>query len=48
MRHVLNVGKFADGVIVGSALLDAIDRAPKDERLEVAVEFVRELVPTVT
>lgn len=47
-EHVLNVGKFADGVIVGSALLDAIDRAPKNERLEVAVEFVRELVPTVT
>ena len=47
-EHVLNVGRFADGVIVGSALLDAIDRAPKDERLEVAVEFVRELVPTVT
>ena len=47
-EHVLNVGKFADGVIVGSALLDAIDRAPKNERLDVAVDFVRELVPTVT
>jgi len=43
-EHARRVGAFADGVVVGSALMDRIDRAASlDEAIEVAAEFVVDL-----
>ena len=39
-EHVEAIGRFADGAVVASALLNAIDRAPKDRVLQTAREFV--------
>ena len=44
-EHVAAIGRFADGAVVASALLDAIDRSPKEQVLETAREFVRGLRP---
>ncbi len=44
-RHVEEIGEYADGAVVASALLNAIDAAPRDKVLEVAGEFVRGLIP---
>jgi tryptophan synthase alpha chain len=42
--HARRVGAFADGVVVGSALVDRIDgAATPDEAIEVAVQFVADL-----
>jgi tryptophan synthase alpha chain len=42
--HARRVGAFADGVVVGSALVDRIDRAASpDEAIEVAAQFVVDL-----
>ena len=45
-EHVEEIGRFADGAVVASALLDAIDRAPKDRVQQTATEFVRGLKPS--
>ena len=42
-EHVETVGGFADGVAVGSALLDAVGRAPDGEAVQAAAEFTRRL-----
>ena len=42
-EHVEEIGRFADGAVVASALLDAIDRSPKDKVLQTAREFIRGL-----
>ncbi len=42
-EHVIEIGRFADGAIVASALLDAVDRAPRGEAREVARRFVLDL-----
>lgn len=42
-QHVTEIGRFADGAVVASALLDAIDRSTADQVLETASEFVRKL-----
>ena len=42
-QHIEEIGGFADGAIVGSALLDAVDRAPLDKAAETARDFVRAL-----
>jgi len=39
-QHVQEIGLFADGVIVGSALLDAIDRASREKAVQAAVDFL--------
>ena len=39
-RHVEEIGRFADGAVVGSALLDAIDKSPPDRVLDTARQFV--------
>ena len=44
-RHVEQIGEYADGAVVASALLNAIDAAPRDKVLQVAGEFVRGLIP---
>jgi len=43
-EHVKTIAQFADGVVVGSALLDAIDKAPNNRVAHRASEFVRELL----
>ena len=47
-EHVESVSKFADGVVVGSALLDAVSKASEGEVLETASEFVRTLSRPLT
>ena len=42
-EHVQEIGEFADGAVVASALLAAIDRAPKERVLQTAGEFVQGL-----
>jgi tryptophan synthase alpha chain len=42
-EHVEEVGRFADGVVVASALLDAIDRAPIDQIVQTGSDFVAAL-----
>jgi len=39
-RHVEEIGRFADGAVVASALLDAIDKSPRDRILNTARQFV--------
>lgn len=41
--HVRQVGQVADAAAIGSALIDAIDRAPADEQPAVAEAFLRHL-----
>ena len=43
-EHVEAIGRFADGAIVASAMLDAVDAAAPDRRLEVAGDFIRGLL----
>ena len=43
-EHVEAIGRFADGAIVASALLDAVGSAAPEQRLEVAGNFVRRLL----
>ena len=42
-EHLRRIAEFADGAAVGSALLDAVDRAPDGEETAVAGEFIRRL-----
>jgi tryptophan synthase alpha chain len=42
-EHVAEIGRFADGAVVASALLDAVDAAQPDGRVEAAAAFVRAL-----
>ena len=42
-EHIQEIGRFADGAVVASALLDAIDKSPKDKVLLTAKEFVERL-----
>lgn len=42
-EHVRQVGRVADGVVVASALIDAIDAVPAAEREAVAESFVRRM-----
>ena len=41
--HVEAIGRFADGAVVGSALLEAVDRAVRGDAVSAAVEFFRRL-----
>lgn len=42
-EHVQQISEFADGAIVGSAFLDAVDKASESDRVSAAVEFVKNL-----
>ena len=42
-EHVAEIGRFADGAIVASALLDAIAQAPRRDALDVARRFLADL-----
>lgn len=41
--HVAEIGRIADGAVVASALLNAVDAAPPAERVATAVDFLRGL-----
>ena len=43
-EDVDRIGKFADGAVVGSALLDAISKSKEGEEIEVASNFIKGLV----
>jgi tryptophan synthase alpha chain len=42
-EHVAEIGRLADGAVVASALLNAIDAAPPSQRVQAAVGFLRSL-----
>ncbi len=42
-EHLEEIATYADGAILASALLDAVDKAPEDGRLDVARDFMRSL-----
>lgn len=42
-EHVESIGKFADGAVVGSALLNAINESPKEQMVQTAIDFVKGL-----
>ena len=42
-EHVAEIGGFADGAVVASALLNAVDAAPSNERIEAGAAFLRAL-----
>ncbi len=45
-EHIRRIAAFADGAVVGSALLNAIDAAPPDGRMDAARDFIRSLTET--
>lgn len=45
--HVADVARIADGAIVGSALIDRLERLPPAERVTGAAAYVRELLSAV-
>ena len=42
-EHLVEIGSYAEGAAVGSALLNAVDRAPADRKVAAAREFIRTL-----
>ncbi len=42
-EHVAAIGRIADGAVVASALLNAVDAAPPDQRVATGVAFLRDL-----
>lgn len=42
-QHVQDVGNYADGAVVGSALVNAIDNAPANDAPKVAATFIESL-----
>lgn len=42
-EHVAEIGRMADGAVVASALLNAVDAAPAEGRIQAGVEFLRGL-----
>ena len=44
-KDVEQIGKYADGAVVGSALLDVIMRSSKESQEQNAMVFIRNLIP---
>ena len=42
-EHLVEIGTYAEGAAVGSALLDAVHNAPPDGKVEAARDFIRTL-----
>jgi tryptophan synthase alpha chain len=42
-EHVAEIGRYADGAVVASALLNVVDAAPPEACVQAAVEFLRKL-----
>ena len=45
-EHIEEISAFADGAIVASSLLDAVDKAPDDGKLDAARDFIHSLKGT--
>ncbi len=45
-EHVAEIGRLADGAVVASALVNAVDRAAPEQRIAAGVEFFRTLQPS--
>ncbi len=45
-EHILEIATFADGAVVASALLDKVDKAPEDGKLDAARDFIHSLKGT--
>lgn len=43
-EHIQEIRRFADGAVVASALLDAIDKAPDNAKLDTAKRFIQRLI----
>jgi tryptophan synthase alpha chain len=48
LEHLVEIGTYAEGAAVGSALLDAVDRAPPDGKVDAARDFIHALRGTST
>jgi tryptophan synthase alpha chain len=42
-EHIQEIGRYADGAVVASALLNAINESPQERVLHTAREFVKGL-----
>jgi tryptophan synthase alpha chain len=42
-EHIAQIGQIADGAVVASALINAVDAAAPEERVATAVNFLRDL-----
>jgi tryptophan synthase alpha chain len=42
-EHVEEIGRYADGAVVASAMLDAVDKAPEGRKVETAAAFLQGL-----
>ena len=42
-EHIAEIGRFADGAVIASALLNAVDAAPEQERVAAGERFFRAL-----
>lgn len=42
-EHIQSLAKYADGAVVGSAIIDAVDRATPEERVNKVQEFMKTL-----
>ena len=47
-EHLVEIGTYAEGAAVGSALLDAVDNAPPDGKVDAARDFIHTLRGTPT
>jgi len=45
-EHIEAISRFADGAVVASALLDAVDKSPREKALQTARAFVEGLKPS--
>jgi tryptophan synthase alpha chain len=43
-RHIREIGRLADGAVVASALLNAVDSAPDEEKVSAGVAFLQSLL----
>ena len=42
-EDVVNISKFSDGAVVGSAFLDSIENSDNNKKIEAGVKFVKNL-----
>ena len=45
-EHFEAISRFADGAVVGGALMDAIDKSPRERVAQTARDFVMRLKPS--
>ena len=47
-EHIVQIGRIADGAVVASALINAVDAAPPEQRVAAATAFLRGLQSTAS